>query len=155
MQGTDESGEMEAKDTVMSREQIALSWIPLNQIKEPKEMVFIEGQAIATVQAEISFKAGMKEMLLRLQCAFNYETVSYPFALTESDVKWIYDQTTAFVRGRKAGIKEVVDWVNKHLHESPECSYKYCFGRRVWQAFLKENGVEPSTIPRCYKAGAR
>ena len=43
----------------------------------------------------------------------------------------------------KAGIKEVVDFVNSHLHDSPSCSYTYCFSKRAWQAKLKEWGYKP------------
>jgi len=48
----------------------------------------------------------------------------------------------SFPAGRLQGIREVVEWINNHLHESPACSYKWCFGDRVWQAQLKEWGIE-------------
>jgi len=43
---------------------------------------------------------------------------------------------------RQKGRKEVADYVNKHLHESPACSYKYCFSSKAWQAKLKDWGIE-------------
>jgi len=47
-----------------------------------------------------------------------------------------------YERGLEDGKKKVVDWINNHLHESPACSYKWCFGDRVWQVFKKENGLK-------------
>uniref|UniRef100_A0A6M3LHE0 Uncharacterized protein n=1 Tax=viral metagenome TaxID=1070528 RepID=A0A6M3LHE0_9ZZZZ len=41
----------------------------------------------------------------------------------------------------KAGIREVVGWVNDHLHKSPSCSYDFCFGGRTWKAQKKKWGV--------------
>ena len=35
---------------LLTPREIAKAWIPLNQIKEPKDMVFIEGEAIAKAQ---------------------------------------------------------------------------------------------------------
>ena len=46
------------------------------------------------------------------------------------------------VEGRKQGRKVVVEWVNAHLHKSPGCSYKWCFGDRTWRAMLKGWGIE-------------
>jgi hypothetical protein len=38
--------------------------------------------------------------------------------------------------------QEVVDWVNNHLHRSPQCSYNFCFGERAWKAQLREWGLK-------------
>ena len=40
------------------------------------------------------------------------------------------------------GARFVVEFVDSHLHESPPCSYKWCFGDRTWRAFLKELGID-------------
>ncbi len=52
-----------------------------------------------------------------------------------------YARMEGYEEGRKVGIKEVVEFVNEHLHESPACSYKLCFSRRAWQAKKKEWGM--------------
>ena len=76
------------------------------------------GQAIAEDQAEVSFKAGEQLSLEK--------------------------QGQAFLEGKQAGIKEVVEWVDQHgLKEYGELPYgTVTLSTNGWQAQLKEWGID-------------
>lgn len=44
---------------------------------------------------------------------------------------------------RKAGIKEVVEWINSHSFSADPWNY-YEFSEKEWQAFLKKKGIDQS-----------
>ena len=44
---------------LLTDEEIAKNWIPLNQIREPKDMVWLEGKAIAQAQLKKVLNAFM------------------------------------------------------------------------------------------------
>ena len=94
---------MEAKDTVMSDEQMF-------RVLEHEANSGL--MALLKAQAEISYKAGYDEAA---------------------------KSSLTLEIGRKAGMREVVEWVQKHyLIPLPTDRA----GREEWQAFLKERRIE-------------
>ena len=100
---------MEAKDTVMKHEQ--LDNIP--KIKSQPYSIDIYGlEAVAKTQAEISFKIGK----------------------TAGVAESLLPALKAIEESRKAGMGEVVRWIEKHeMH----LNHNY----RDWKAFKKERGL--------------
>ena len=119
---------MEAKDTVMSNSkieelkdtltEIVASALSDNDIADRVDEIL----TIVKKEAEISFRAGAIE---------GYQTGFLDGAKVD----------------RKAGKREVVEWINKHLRESPACSYDFCFGGKAWRAKRKEWGIASPASP--------
>jgi len=108
---------MEAKDTVMSKEQ--LDAIDLKNA----ESNFIDALwDTARQQAEISFKAGFEEGRK---------------VIPTNEV-----QGTIYLEGKQTGIREVVEWVEENAY--PPAAYKDIrrFRYDDWQAKLKEWGID-------------
>ncbi len=104
---------MDWKDTVMSNEQLEAniredfeSW----SIKEEPDA--IQDILIWTreAQAEISFKAGEKEMFNKL-LRNPTEPKAFDWALDGNEVLLLYDHERLSFEGKKTGINEVVDAV--------------------------------------------
>ena len=123
---------MEAKDTVIKPDELGQAII-----KHPKLPM---GQAIAIEQAEISFKAGEEEEYRKWVKAFMRAGI----LIAEADTVGVAVEET-----KRAGIREVVEWVDKcfelkQLPSMPDHTFYYelhvlC---DVWQAKLKEWGIE-------------
>ena len=48
----------------------------------------------------------------------------------------------AFLEGKEMGIREVVEWIQKHTTKMNTNMYGISLGRVEWQAFLKEKGIK-------------
>ena len=48
----------------------------------------------------------------------------------------------AFQEGKEMGIREVVEWIQKHTTKMNTNMYGISLGRVEWQAFLKEKGIK-------------
>jgi len=122
---------MEAKDTVMKDSQI---WdIILQIIISPEEPIVIQdGRAIAKAQAEITapifFEEGRK--------------AGYDKAVKDA----VVPIEKAFKGGKKAGIREVVEWLKPNGLVSwydTSCGHGViCIKQEDWQDKLKELGIE-------------
>ena len=98
---------MEAKDTVMSEKELQALLVLDNYNRErPTHIMGITAKA----QAEISYKAGYKKA---------------------SDESNAISHLDCYEDGKKAGMKEVVEWINTHWWD--RANYP------EWQAFLKED----------------
>ena len=80
--------------------------------------IYYKQQELLTRQAEISFRAG-------------YEQVWKDGVIQE-----------VFNRGKKVGIKEVVEWVEEHRWKSVFLTGDVLLGVEEWQAKLKEWGIK-------------
>ena len=52
-----------------------------------------------------------------------------------------YPEFQVWEEGKMAGMKEVAEWVNAHLHDSEDRSYTYCFGGGTWRDKLRAWGI--------------
>lgn len=108
---------MEAKGTVMEVPAIRELFKERPQIKTIADLNNMFRQ-LAKAQAEISFKAGQEEERKKHYTIENYDR-----------------ETFCYEKGKKAGIKEVAEWIEGHqlqLYIIPT----------VWQAKLKEWGIK-------------
>ena len=99
---------MEAKDTVIQLTEIRTAY-PANDVSKAQ---MIADQRKVSEQAEISFKAGYQA------CAEKMSSVL----------------PKKFAQAKKAGIKEVVDWIEHHGGSFAE--------ENEWEAQLKEWGIK-------------
>ena len=115
------------EDTVMTLEQIynakAYAYNKATGSEDSREL---DGDiGIAKAQAEISFKAGYDQGW----------SDNKPY-LPDANEPWDREQIV-FDDGKKAGIKEVVEWINEYT----DFAAPHPFGRLDWQARLKEWGL--------------
>lgn len=109
------------EDTVMSPKQIEtaikVGWLPhLEETLTDYELFELRYKSVAQAQAEISFKAGKKQGMTDKIGVLNAE----------------------YRAGKKAGIKEVVEFIEKHTHTMNTNMYGISLGRVEWQAQKKE-----------------
>ncbi len=88
---------------------------------------------VAKAQAEISFKAGEDQ-------GYKNGSISGYNEATKKALTAIDD---ALKTGYKAGIREVVEWVEQYkLGYTAECGTEFNFTKEQWQAFKESKGVK-------------
>ena len=109
---------MKAEDTVMNPRQIQdefTSWAAFTEKYQENG-----AWQVAKAQAEISFKIGK----------------------TAGVAESLIPSLKAIEASRKAGIKEVVEWVKTHSFESEGNKWAVSLWDKEWQAKVKEWGIE-------------
>ena len=114
---------MEAKDTMMSDEQLgvfSLAGITLEQDNRRDLIIHVNLTNYLIAQDEISFKEGAKLSLEK--------------------------QGLAYLEGKQSGIKEVVEYIKKYRSESTSEFICLTFLKETWSAKLKEWGIVESDM---------
>lgn len=96
---------------------------------------------IATRQAEISFKAGYEQVWKDkiIQQTFDEGKLA-GYEDYEEELGKTYAPT--FKDGKRTGIREVVEWIDKDVCWREDAPYKSALEPREWQAFKKKKGLE-------------
>jgi hypothetical protein len=116
---------MEAKDTVINEDE--LIQCAIRCFKTFPASNFKLGKEIASTQAKISFKAGLDE------CAKTHFKPDWE--INAKNLK------SGMEEAKKAGIKEVIDWINEDSRLQPFTQVRM-INETNWQAKLKEWGIE-------------
>ena len=115
---------MEAKDTVINEEEMGV----LHR--------FEDFRLALMYQAELSFKAGKDE-------GYSSGRIDGYNEATQKAMDAMFEKLQT---GRKAGIKEVVEWIDRfgyyNYGQGKPYECEICFERFKWQAKLKDWGIE-------------
>ena len=122
--------DMEAKDTVMTKEQIDALWLEhWNMVDNLPPSFEVWKRVYPLAQAEISFKAGMDK-------GFIISKVTDPVLSSEYEHEELNRRAKAYLDSvKQEGIKEVVEWIHAHGFMMPD-------DKGEWESQLKKWGIE-------------
>ena len=140
------------KETVMSAKQVAITKYPI--LKSARGVIWEEyykepDKSMLEAQAEITWEARDDEVkLLHSLLASKHVAITDLKSLLEMAQNLLKTEREARDKevddAEKAGIKKVVDLLNRHQMRAELNHHRFDFSEGEWQTFLEEVGLLPS-----------